>query len=418
MMNQARGIDKVALFNDLMQRRVHEYFDVDGRPIGEGRSLAFTQVETTFKSCPYSGSRHHHAKPMNASALQSILPEWQHSLSLLSSLSQRYQAFYGTPVTRYYDLALISGMGVFLSDYLVLRRLQPLATHHIPIMVSGLYKVCLGFQQATFLAMMNDSFNSSDDEKSLPDAKGFYAYLEEQQLLIGPDEVCGGSEEMISRAYDIMKGPASDTGQAALLPALANMAIDWDACDQFSFHSSNLWRKAILFVIQMHGFCLQLNEPSLPADLTIAINTYLKASFAQLLAAQSGLAVEIAQITLAESGHSLDEWLMVQAAFLEEIDCQPSTTPDIQPLSDAILQQLAQVFELSGYHSIITAAVTAHVAKYVALETAVLRSFNDHLDAIVLALGFTPASDTLMFTELTSVYGKTLRNWPEIMQQS
>jgi hypothetical protein len=416
MMNQASCIDKVTLFNSLMQRDVHEYFDVDGRPVGEGRSLAFAQVETKFKVCPYAGSRHHHAKPMNASALQSILPEWQHSLSLLSLLSRRYQAFYNTTVSSYYDLALISGMGVFLSDYLVLRRLQPLATRHIPVMVSGLYKVCLGFQQATFLAMMNDSFNS-DNEKTLADAKGFYQYIEEQQLLIGPEEVCGGSEEMISRAYDIMKDQASVTGQADPLPALAGLAIDWDAYDHFSFHSSNLWRKAILFVIQMQGFCLQLNEASLPADLTVAINAYLKASFAQLLAAQSGLAVEIAQITLAESGHSLDEWLTVQAAFLTEIDCQPFTGLDTQALSDAILQQLRQVFDMAGYHQVIAAAIEAHAAKYAAFEAAVLRSFNGHLDAIVLALGFTPANDLLVAGDLTAVYGKTLRDWPDFMQQ-
>jgi hypothetical protein len=214
-----------------------------------------------------------------------------------------------------------------------------------------------------------------------------------------------------------MKDQASVTGQADPLPALAGLAIDWDAYDHFSFHSSNLWRKAILFVIQMQGFCLQLNEASLPADLTVAINAYLKASFAQLLAAQSGLAVEIAQITLAESGHSLDEWLTVQAAFLTEIDCQPFTGLDTQALSDAILQQLRQVFDMAGYHQVIAAAIEAHAAKYAAFEAAVLRSFNGHLDAIVLALGFTPANDLLVAGDLTAVYGKTLRDWPDFMQQ-
>lgn len=411
------AINKAALFNKLMQRSVHEYFDADGRPVGEGRSLAFTQVKTDFKTCPFSGSRYRHAKPMNASALQSILPAWQDSLSLLSFLSQRYRTFYGTTVSTYYDLALISGLGVFLVDYLVLRALNPLASSHIPVVISGLYKVCLGFQQATFLAMMNDSFTCDRNKTMLPDAKGFYRHLEESQLLIGPDEVCGGSEEMICRAYDIMRGQTTHVGQAVLPKPLAGLAIDWDAYDSFSLHSSNLWRKAILFVIQMQGYRLQLDDPSLPTELATSINGYLNTYFSQLLAAQSGLAVEIAHITLEEGGHSLDEWLAAQATFLQELACQDTPAPDISPLTEVFIRQLGSAFDLSGYHPIITGAVKAHIEKYEAFEAAVLQSFNAHLDAITMALGFTPTSGPLTGADLTAIYGMTLRNWPELMQQ-
>ena len=163
-------LDKRGVFAWLMHREVHEYFDVDGRPIGEGRSQAFAQVETHFKTCPFAGSRYHHAKPMNVSALQSILPEWQTSLALLAQLSRRYQTFYNKDVQTYYDLALISGMGVFLTDYMALRQNEPISNWQFPVWMSGLYKVCLGFQQATFLAMMNDQFAMSYEEQALPDA--------------------------------------------------------------------------------------------------------------------------------------------------------------------------------------------------------------------------------------------------------
>jgi hypothetical protein len=416
-MTQETVLDKARVFDWLLQRHVHEYMDVDGRPIGEGRSQAYAQVETKFKSCPYAGSRYHHAHPMNVSALQSILPEWQNSLSLLSWLSQRYRAFYHKPVSTYYDLALISGMGVFLTDYMALRQSQPLVSHHIPVWMSGLYKVCLGFQQATFLAMMNDCFKSSDAEKTLPDGKGFYAYLEDQQLLIGEAEVCGGSEEMISRAYETMTGQYSSPETRDHLPQLAAMDIDWDAYDAFTFHTSNLWRKAILFVIQMRDFGIELHDPSLPAGLLDAINAYLKDSFAKLLGAQSGLAVEIARLTLEESGRSLEEWLTVQAGFLSEIDCQPECDASADELSGAIMQQLAQVFDLSKHQQTIACAVNEQLARYEAFEAAVLQAFNDHLGHILVALGHDHFGDALTSADLSSVYGKTVRNWPEIMRQ-
>jgi hypothetical protein len=277
--------------------------------------------------------------------------------------------------------------------------------------------VCLGFQQATFLAMMNDCFKTSTVEKHLPDAKGFYTYLEDQQLLIGPEEVCGGSEEMIGRAYEIMKGVHASSETINQLPQLEALDIDWEAYDVFTFHTSNLWRKAILFVIQMHGFGIELHEPSLPADLADAINAYLKTSFAKLLETQSGLAVEIARITLEESGHSLNEWLAVQEAFLDEIDCQSACGDGTDELCLAIMQQLAQAFNLSSYESVITGAVREQLARYGAFETAVLQAFNDHLEHILVALGYDSSGDTLMPADLSAVYGKTVRNWLEIMRQ-
>jgi hypothetical protein len=408
---------KTEIFAWIMHRDVHEYFDVDGRPIGEGRSQAFAQVETAFKTCPFAGSRYHHVKPMNVSALQSILPEWQHSLALLAQLSRRYQAFDHKQVETYYDLALISGMGVFLSDYMALRRSQPLADRQFPVWMSGLYKVCLGFQQATFLAMMNDQFASSPEEQALPDAKGFYAYLEEQQLLIGEAEVCGGSEEMISRAYETMQGGHPLAENVNPLPLASGLVIDWDAFDSFTFHTSNLWRKAILFGMHLQGFTLELQEPSVPAALMQAINACFKSSLTALRASQAGVAVEMARLTLQESGRSLQEWQSLEAALLQEIDC-PAPDYAYSGLAEAICLQISQGFALGSYQPLIEAAIREQLAEYEAFEAAILLAFNQHLEQISATLGYVDAGENLTAADLSAVYGKSVRDWPEFMKLS
>lgn len=407
--------DKRGMFAWLMQRDVHEYFDVDGRPIGEGRSQAFTQVETSFKTCPFAGSRYHHAKPMNVSALQSILPAWQTSLALLAQLSRRYQAFYQQDVQTFYDLALISGMGVFLSDYMALRQNEPLVSREFPVWMSGLYKVCLGFQQATFLAMMNDQFATSAEEQALPDAKGFYAYLEEQQLLIGEAEVCGGSEEMISRAYETMQGKHPLAAGVNPLPLDSGLVIDWDAYDVFTFHTSNMWRKAILFGMHLQSFVFELPESLAPTALTQALNAFFKASLTQLRASQAGIAMEMARLTLQESGRSLQEWQCVEAALLQEIDC-PAIDHANSELADAVCLHVAQVFDLAGYQPQVMAAIRAQLANYEAFEAAVLHTFNQHLALISAALGYALAGENLTAADLSAVYGKTVRDWPEFMR--
>lgn len=408
--------DKPAIFRWLLQRDVHEYMDMAGRPVGEGRSQAYAQVETVLKTCPYAGSRYQHPYPMNLSALQSITPEWQGVLAALGWLSQRYQAFHATPVATFYDLALVAGAGVFLADYLALRQEQALEPEGVPILVAGLYKVSLGFQQATFLAMMNDRFKVDPADKALPDAKGFYTWLEAEQLLIGEAEVCAGSEVMISKAYETMKARTSADKPAQPPAKLADMAVAWEQFDQFTFNTSNLWRKAILFVIQMQDFRIELHERSLPSGLADSINTYLHESFSQLLQAQSGLAVELARLTVAESGHSLDEWMTVQQAFLAEIGYQaPEHTATENALAEAMTQQLSKVFDLSSCQATVTYALSKQLASYAAFETAALQAFNEHLGQIQTALGCDTAGAHLTTHDLSGIYGKTLRDWPEFM---
>lgn len=402
-----------AIFDWLLNSRLHEYRDVDHRPMGEGRSRAYQETHTEFKACPYPGTRYHHPYPMNASALQSILPEWQHALVLLSWLGQRYRNFNQTGITTFYDLARVSGYGVFLSDYLVLRRDNPLQSGGIPVLLSGLYKVCLGFQQATFLAMMHDKF-IPPEEKKLPDAPGFYAWLEAHKLLIGDDEVCGGSEAMINRAYECMRGlHATPTRVEDDLPQLQAMQIDWDAYDLFVANTANLWRKAILSAILMRGFGIQINEPSIPTGLQQAINAWLKESFGQMLSRQTGLAVNVAQMTLEESGRSLSEWVQVQHEFMHEIGyTETSVQPTDSTLAQGILSALANQFELGEHRRAIADNAHQQAARYKSFEAAILQSFNQHLLQIQSALGYANEDgNSLESADLSNIYGVTPTDW-------
>jgi hypothetical protein len=83
--------DAVQLLDWIMARHVHEYLDVAGRPLGEGRAAAFRHLHTDMQTCPYAGGRCHHSKPMNVSALRNILPVWEQILTMLSWLGQLYR---------------------------------------------------------------------------------------------------------------------------------------------------------------------------------------------------------------------------------------------------------------------------------------------------------------------------------------
>jgi len=164
----------------------------------------------------------------------------------------------------------VTSAGVFLVDFLVLRQHQPLRSHEIPVLISGLYKVSLGFQ----LAYLPERFVDETTPPPLPDPAGFYAYLEEHELLIGEAEVCSGSAAMIMQAYDAIIGRHT-VAPEALPPPCASLEIDWEQYDVFTHHASNLWRDLVLYVIQEPQFYPELADPRLPSDVQDRLNACL-----------------------------------------------------------------------------------------------------------------------------------------------
>ncbi len=410
--------DKASVLDWLLESRVHEYFDVAGRPVGEGRSQAYAHVHTELRTCPYSGTRYHHANPMNASALNDILPAWQDIISLLAWLGQRYRAFHRREVDRFQDLALVASAGIALADYLVLRRSKPLQTHEVPIVISGLYKVCLGFQFATFLSAIEDSVRGVDTP--LPDTEGYYAHLEEEMLLVGPQEVCSGSGAMIMQAYEAMLGRHRDRDPFDPLSQLEALEVDWDAFDEFAFHAPNVWRKAVLFVILMQGFGIELSEPSLPPELEQAMNDHLKTRFTEFLEGRSGLVVEIAGFAEESSGRPLAEWQRLQREFPSQTQPLPGSQAIRHEGYKGIVQDLERVFasRLTLYQPVVEKAVGAQLAAYERFEAAVLQGLNGHLEAMMQALGFDPSSDELTPADLSRICEQTLREWPAMLARS
>jgi len=378
----------------IVSRHVHEYLDVAGRPVGEGRAAAFQQVPTEMQSCPYAGSRYHHAKPMNLTALQRM-PDWPQVLTILSWLSQRHRTAHKTEVATYDDLAQVTGAGVFLADFLVLRRHHSLRSHEIPLLISGLYKVCLGFQ----LAYLPERY-SGETTGILPDPAGFYAYLEENELLIGEAEVCAGSPAMITQAYDAITGRHS-VAEQALPAACADLEIDWEQFDVFADHAGEMWRELVLFAMQAPQFLPELADELLPPDVQQRLNTCLERRGTELLAGQSGLVVEIAR---AAQAYGADPPLLT-----------PEPGADPGSLGADVLAWLHRVAapEMRTHAPVVAQALQAQLAAYDSYEASVMAGVNEHLHWILRALGLDASSAPLTPSALSHVCGRTLRDWSD-----
>jgi hypothetical protein len=406
-MAQAPARDAFQVLDWIMSRHVHEYLDVAGRPVGEGRAAAFRHVPTEMQSCPYAGSRHHHAKSMNVSALRQILPVWEQVLTMLSWLSRRYRARQRREVTTFEDLSLVTSAGAFLADFLVLRRHQPLRSGEIPVLISGLYKVCLGFQLATFLGALQERFAGAA-AAPLPDAAAFYAGLEEQELLIGEAEVCSGSAAMIMQAYDAIAGQHAAAPETRP-PPCAGLAIAWERADVFTDHAAELWNDLVLYVIRAAQFCPKLTDPRLPPDVRRRLNDCLDRRASQLMAGQAGLVVDLARAGRDYCGRATS-WHPEPAA-------PPSPRPSPRPgsLAATVMAWLSEVggADVQTHAPVVASDLRSQLDRYEVYEATVLADINQHLSRLMDALGLGQPGGELTASALSHVCRRTLRDWDD-----
>jgi hypothetical protein len=406
-MPQAPARDAFQLLDWIMSRHVHEYLDVAGRPVGEGRAAVFQHVQTEMQVCPYAGGRHHHDKPMNVSALRNIIPVWEQIITMLSWLSQRYVARRRTEITTYEDLTMVTSTGVFLADFVVLRRHKPLGSHEIPLLISGLYKVCLGFQLATFLGFMQERFADETAPKRLPNAADFYDYLEANELLIGEAEVCAGSPAMIMQAYDAMTG-GREVAPEALPPDCARLEIAWEQHDLFTDHAANMWNELVMYVIDSAQYCPELADPRLPTDVQDRLNACLKQRGTQLLAGQAGLVVDIAR--------GAEQYIDNQSTTLPTAPPGPPVpSPGVRPdgLAATVLAWLSEAAsaDMQTHAPVVASALQARLSPYDLYEATVLAGLNQHLNCLMEALGLDRPGAALTAPALSHVCGRTLRDW-------
>jgi hypothetical protein len=400
--------DALGVLDWIMSRQVHEYLDVAGRPVGEGRAAAFRNVPTEMQVCPYAGGRHHHAKPMNVSALRQMLPVWDDIVTMLAWLSQRYRARNKAEITTHDDLSLVVSAGAFLADFLALRRRQPLPSGAIPVLISGLYKVCLGFQLATLLASLKEQFTGQSPDP-LSDAAGFYAYVEAHELLIGEAEVCAGSPAMIMQAYEAMTSRQVVEPQE-LPPDCLRLEIGWEQFDVFSGAVAGLWHQLVLYVLQAPQFCPQLEEPRLPTDVQQRLNVCLRRRATEILAEQKGLVVDIAHGAEAVYRGAADVGLIKPT---DRSLLPPSQRPD--NLAATVLAWLKEAApdDMRTHAAVAAGALEAQLAQYDLFEAGVLSRLNQHVSCLMAALGLDEPGGALTCAALSHVCGRTLRDWGE-----
>lgn len=182
-----------------IERMVSEQFhrDVEGRPIREGRTPRefLRDGDIEYKACPYTGSRHQHEKPMNASALRQTGAHWDAILAALARLRHLHDRALGVTEPALMDIWRTSQLASSLPWFYILRD-RP-----VPAYAAALSKAALGMGiwcQRLLVRTIAEGWSPGPLT-----AERILELAEDSGTLIGDTEVCSGGDKMLLRYFDV-----------------------------------------------------------------------------------------------------------------------------------------------------------------------------------------------------------------------
>ena len=194
----------------LVEERFHR--DDEGRPIREGRTppelLRTGEIE--YRTCPYPGSRLHHANPMNVSALKQTGAHWDEIVDTLALLRAIYTEMRGRYGPDLFDLWRVSQLGSALPWFYILRG------DTAPAFAAALAKATLGTAMVSHFGMCK-LFEGWTPPALTP--ASVLELAEQWKTMIGRTEVCSASAAMIEKFVEPLAGDAQVVRDVAGLGA-------------------------------------------------------------------------------------------------------------------------------------------------------------------------------------------------------
>lgn len=208
---------------------LHAVLDEECRPLGEHRapSPLAGAAATQHRTCPYPGSRHEHARPMNLSALKQTTKHLDEVLAGLSALRTWCVGDGGGAAASTLEETwrLTAGAAV-LPAFLLHRkgglvdRGEPGEDGSLDAGTAVLYKACLGLKFLIEQRVLEELLATGglDGRKAADELAG---YSESSGWLVGVSEVCAATTVMIDDVLGVMvKGEGAPAVRCRLVDAI------------------------------------------------------------------------------------------------------------------------------------------------------------------------------------------------------
>jgi hypothetical protein len=387
------AIDTRSIFRELLDLRIRNLRDTEGRPLREQMAhFPDEPIHTEFKRCPYPGTRHQHEKLMNVSALRQITDNWPAVMGAIGRIHMECRDRISGPLS-VFDLWRIVNTGIMFPSFVALRAKNPYGDTELPVWIAGVYKVLIGIH-TTVRPLMLQNLLANGQNAPLPTAQSMYDYVESIQGLIGAKEVCAGPPALILRSLRVVLdgGPDESADDAPFYETLERPA----ALAEFSEEAINLFILNFIFVARMRQISSRIRALLQQAEAAGVQDV----DTADLLSRLDALAEEQSRTPAgklsrqAEKAEGMNIGVLTTALSQKIGRTRPEYQgDDAKPLdAQAPLSQLLQ----------------EEAATYKALEDAFLADATELSNKMLVALGHEPGTQEVRHEDLVQVSGRTL----------
>ena len=185
----------------LLLRMVSEQFhrDSEDRPIREGRTPPelLREGEIEYRTCPYSGTRYMHERPMNVSALRQTSAHWDEVVDALAFLRAAYTHARGGYRADVLDIWRVGQLGSALPWFFILHQRAT-----CPAYAAALSKATLGVGIWGWRVFVKNLA----ERKVVPrfTSQLMLDTAEETETLVADYEVCAASDKMMLKFFDVL----------------------------------------------------------------------------------------------------------------------------------------------------------------------------------------------------------------------
>lgn len=329
-------------------RVAHIAMDTEGRQVGEAN--VFPQalrldVETEWRSCPYSGSRYLDERPMNVTALRSMSTYWPQMMAALLRIRNAYlqrfpEARHGWTVG---GIEALATLVLAVPTYQLMRTQHPVENGQLHPALASMFRVTDGLRMVTHQMIFVPV-----GEPTLPTAtpmttSEIYDYSERNYAFSSAHGVCAGPKVMVEEFLNVLVNgiPIKDADSVVLDEPVLTALEDIEQA--FDYGLYGLQAHAVVFSIwpAMTRCYVQL------ADI---VQAWSGAMPEQLSNFSERLQAHIAVLNT-QTHHASEEWRNKREQAYADIYRHCEQGLSVATEHKSLIERIAPVFEMR-HHSV------------------------------------------------------------------
>ena len=197
-------------------RVVHTSVDQDGRQVGEANVFPTSlrvDAPTEWRTCPYSGTRYLHERPMNVTAMKAMRMNWDQMMKCLLEVRSAYIKLFPIKNNTWTvaEVERLAVMALSVPTYMMMRQKSAVKNGDLHPVLSNMFRVVDGLRMTVHQMLFVPSVEANLLPNTNITVAEIYAFAERNYSFHSPHGVCAGPQNMIEEMMNVLINGVSKT---------------------------------------------------------------------------------------------------------------------------------------------------------------------------------------------------------------